>query len=138
MDIPRQPGLNRRLAYSEIIRRRNIINPNTINRNITRNIITRNFNDMVNGNNIYQFYKKGLYLNELFQKSSVLLKNNFDCSICQNDNDNDNDNNNNNNNDDLHIIRKLNCNHQFHIYCIEKWLSKETTCPICRKNLSNL
>jgi|UniRef100_A0A6C0AM39 hypothetical protein len=124
MDLPQQPGLNRRLAYSDIIRNRN---RNTIN----NNTINRNFNDMVSGNNIYQFYKKGLYLNDLFQKSSILLKNNFDCSICQEDNDNDNDNN-------IHIIRKLNCNHQFHIYCIEKWLSKETTCPICRKNLSNL
>ena len=124
MDLPQQPGLNRRLAYSDIIRNRN---RNTIN----NNTINRNFNDMVSGNNIYQFYKKGLYLNDLFQKSSILLKNNFDCSICQGDNDNDNDNN-------IHIIRKLNCNHQFHIYCIEKWLSKETTCPICRKNLSNL
>ena len=124
MDLPQQPGLNRRLAYSDIIRNRN---RNTIN----NNTINRNFNDMVSGNNIYQFYKKGLYLNDLFQKSSILLKNNFDCSICQEDNDNDNDNN-------IHIIRKLNCNHQFHIYCIEKWLSKQTTCPICRKNLSNL
>ena len=122
MDLPQQPGLNRRLAYSDIIRNRN---RNTIN----NNTINRNFNDMVSGNNIYQFYKKGLYLNDLFQKSSILLKNNFDCSICQEDNDNDNN---------IHIIRKLNCNHQFHIYCIEKWLSKETTCPICRKNLSNL
>ena len=81
MDLPQQPGLNRRLAYSDIIRNRNrntinrnTINHNTINHNtITHNTITRNFNDMVSGNNIYQFYKKGLYLNDLFQKSSILL-----------------------------------------------------------------
>lgn len=120
MDLPPEPGLNRRLAYSNIIR----------TRNINRNIINRTFNGIVNGRNIlnsYQYCKKGLSLNELLQNSSVLLNSSFDCPICQEEN-----------NFDVTIIRKLNCNHQFHIYCIEKWLSMETTCPVCRKNLSNL
>jgi hypothetical protein len=126
MDLPQQPGLNRRLVYSEIIRRRNYnnIRVNRFNR------FNRDFNDIVIGNNILnnrQSFKNGLYLNELFQKSFILLKNKFDCPICQDSINND-----------IHIIRKLICNHQFHIHCIEKWLSKETTCPICRKNLSNL
>lgn len=25
-----------------------------------------------------------------------------------------------------------NCNHKFHIKCINSWLSKKNTCPICR------
>lgn len=123
MNLPPEPGLNRRLAYSNIIRMRN-------NRNSNRNL-NINFSDTVNGTNIlnsYQYHNKelsGLHLNELFRNSSVLLyNNNFECPICQEETD-------------LNIIRKLKCDHRFHIYCIEKWLSKETTCPICRKDLSN-
>lgn len=120
MNLPPEPGLNRRLAYSNIIRMRNSRNGN-INRNINRN-----FHGIVNESiilNSYQYYTKGLHLNQLCENSSVLLYNNFECPICQEETD-------------LNIIRKLKCNHQFHIYCIEKWLSKETTCPICRKDLS--
>jgi hypothetical protein len=39
-------------------------------------------------------------------------------------------------------LRKLNCNHEFHKKCIDKWLftqfrqyKEEFTCPICRKNV---
>lgn len=121
MNLPPEPGLNRRLAYSNIIRMRN-------NRNSNRNL-NINFSDTVNGTNIFYHYHNkelsGLHLNELFRNSSVLLyNNNFECPICQEETD-------------LNIIRKLKCDHRFHIYCIEKWLSKETTCPICRKDLSN-
>lgn len=114
MDLPSEPGLNRRLAYSNIVRMRN-----NGNRNINRN---RNFNNIFILNS-YQYYTKGLHLIQLFENSSVLLYDNFECPICQEETY-------------LNIIRKLKCNHQFHIYCIEKWLSKETTCPICRKDLS--
>lgn len=27
---------------------------------------------------------------------------------------------------------KLNCGHEFHEYCIEKWFKKSKTCPTCR------
>ena len=121
MNLPPEPGLNRRLAYSNIIRMRN-----SRNRNVNRSV-NINFNGIVNGSiilNSYQYYTKGLHLNQLCENSSVLLyNNNFECPICQEETD-------------LNVIRKLKCNHQFHIYCIEKWLSKETTCPICRKDLS--
>ena len=29
-------------------------------------------------------------------------------------------------------IRKLKCNHKFHLYCIQNWSSSNYTCPICR------
>lgn len=118
MNLPPEPGLNRRLAYSNIIRMRNRNNP-VQNLHLPRESEIFILND-------YQYYKNnlsGLYLKQLFQNSSVLLYNNFECPICQEETD-------------LNIIRKLKCNHQFHIYCIEKWLSKKTTCPICRQDLS--
>ena len=34
------------------------------------------------------------------------------------------------------MIRKLNsCSHQFHIHCIDEWLSSNRTCPTCRRDL---
>lgn len=131
MNLPQQPGLNRRLAYSNYIRqthRRYRNNNFNLNSNLNSNL-NLNFSDNFNGLsilNIYQPYKRGIYLNDLFRNSNVSIRYLFDCSICQEEN-----------NFDVNIVRKLNCNHEFHIYCIDKWLSKETTCPICRKNLSN-
>ena len=29
-------------------------------------------------------------------------------------------------------IRKLKCNHKFHLRCIQNWSSINKTCPICR------
>ena len=31
------------------------------------------------------------------------------------------------------VIRKLNCGHDFHIECIDRWFENRNTCPICRK-----
>lgn len=31
--------------------------------------------------------------------------------------------------------RKLNCNHEFHKKCLDKWLKDVLNCPICRKDL---
>ena len=33
------------------------------------------------------------------------------------------------------IIRELDCNHKFHILCIDKWFEKNISCPNCRYNL---
>ncbi len=30
-------------------------------------------------------------------------------------------------------IKKLNCGHEFHQNCIQQWLNKNNTCPICRQ-----
>ena len=28
------------------------------------------------------------------------------------------------------------CNHSFHVHCIDEWLAKNVTCPICRTALT--
>lgn len=33
--------------------------------------------------------------------------------------------------------RKLNCNHEFHKKCIDKWLKNRLDCPLCRTELIN-
>ncbi|XP_057616676.1 E3 ubiquitin-protein ligase RLIM-like [Chionomys nivalis] len=30
-------------------------------------------------------------------------------------------------------LRKLPCSHEYHVYCIDRWLSENKTCPICRR-----
>lgn len=32
----------------------------------------------------------------------------------------------------FHETRKLKCNHNFHMHCIQKWSHINKTCPICR------
>ena len=36
-------------------------------------------------------------------------------------------------NDNVNILK---CNHIFHIHCLNLWLYNNTTCPLCRCNLS--
>uniref|UniRef100_A0A1A9W0L8 RING-type domain-containing protein n=1 Tax=Glossina brevipalpis TaxID=37001 RepID=A0A1A9W0L8_9MUSC len=33
------------------------------------------------------------------------------------------------------IIRTLQCNHRFHVKCIDKWLQSHSTCPMCRAHV---
>ena len=35
-----------------------------------------------------------------------------------------------------HIISICDCNPQIHLTCINNWLSKSSSCPICRKNIN--
>ncbi|KAH0516464.1 E3 ubiquitin-protein ligase RLIM [Microtus ochrogaster] len=32
-------------------------------------------------------------------------------------------------------LRKLPCSHEYHVYCIDRWLSENSTCPICRMDV---
>lgn len=34
------------------------------------------------------------------------------------------------------LIRKLNCTHEFHIECIDKWTQNNDSCPQCRSNVT--
>ncbi|KAL2926189.1 RING-H2 finger protein ATL32 [Bienertia sinuspersici] len=37
------------------------------------------------------------------------------------------------------ILRLLpKCDHLFHLYCVDRWLTANTTCPICRADLSGV
>jgi hypothetical protein len=120
MNLPSQPGLRRRLIYGNIVNRRNIINSYLSMTNMrypNDNFIVTDFEKQ----------KRGLSLCDLIHISEIVIKNkntNIDyCSICLDDFD------------EKVILRKLICNHIFHINCIEKWLSENTNCPMCRHEL---
>ena len=34
------------------------------------------------------------------------------------------------------IVRKLKCNHHFHVSCIDKWFETHSTCPTCRQPIN--
>mgnify|MGYP002507798640 CR=1 FL=1 len=120
MQLPREPGLRRRLAYGELLRSRNLFNSfSRLNRNPSLN-----FNINFNENKEY-----GLNVKNLIKNSKIIIyKYNFFCSICQeyclvSDKD------------ESIILRELICDHSFHINCIDTWLSNNNSCPMCRKLL---
>jgi hypothetical protein len=45
------------------------------------------------------------------------------CAICQEDWENN------------EVVRKLPCEHVFHIMCIDKWFSENNVCPVCRYSM---
>jgi hypothetical protein len=120
MQLPREPGLRRRLAYGEHLRSRNFFNSfNSLNRNELLN-----FNINFNENK-----ESGLNVKNLIKNSKIIIyKYNFFCSICQEDcqvYDKV----------ETKILRELICEHSFHINCIDTWLSNNNSCPMCRKLL---
>jgi hypothetical protein len=115
MQLPREPGLYRRLAYGENIRR------HSYNRNIDYTHIDNN---------------TGLSLKCLIKNSNIIFENNdFFCSICQDNKHSKVYKSYVKNLTNLSLLRQLNCKHKFHIECIETWLTYNKTCPMCRKNL---
>jgi hypothetical protein len=145
MTLPIKPGLHRRLAYGDQIRHRNRRhnflsinlfpeqNYNLINEHMNRFNRQGSDTSVRQGSDTFYTYeqlvtledvKVGLNTNDLVRNSKVSLnKTSFLCSICQDNSE--------------VIIRILKCNHYFHITCIDKWLSNNKTCPVCRYNLEN-
>jgi len=66
----------------------------------------------------------GLSISDLYESSSVNVcgKSSF-CSICQDDT-----------HKDVDILRKLDCGHEFHIQCIDRWFIDHYGCPLCKKS----
>lgn len=68
--------------------------------------------------NVSQIDKKTISYEELLNDN-----NDDDCTICLEEFNNDEE------------IVKLKCNHLFHLKCIDDWIEKNQSCPLCRLNL---
>lgn len=128
MILPREPGLQRRLAYSYYIRNRHRLRYN--NYNDTRDIYST-FGNVFSSMQIYPSnttnidINTGLSIEKLRSVSKINIElDSFFCPICQDNTTNT-----------KAISRTLACHHTFHITCIETWLSNNTTCPMCRLDL---
>ncbi len=65
--------------------------------------------------------KVGLSLKNLNENSKILHnKTNHKCTICLESMENK-------------IVRRLKCNHEFHVSCCDKWFEDKNSCPNCRK-----
>ena len=111
------------------------------NNNITPSLANNQSNNTTNSvqnpnNSIIMVYEdltqqQGLSLTEIHQVSELMLNESSSeeeepkiCSICQQNLEWD------------IIIRKINeCNHEYHVNCIDRWLVDHTNCPTCRREL---
>ena len=124
------PGRERGLAYAAMNQnvrpRRTYIR---ISDNINNNLIERHglsFSDEVFLN--YEILRefKDVKINaistKLFESSKIKMNQTLCfCAICQHDIF------------VLQFIRLLDCNHSYHIECIDKWFTESNKCPECRK-----
>ena len=46
------------------------------------------------------------------------------CPICQCDEYEDGD-----------VVRRLQCRHTFHSECVDSWLARKKSCPLCQRNI---
>ena len=123
MNLPNKPGLLRRLAYGEYIRRLHF-NTSTLPMTFRQGTLymeAETYEELSELKNV----EKGLSLEELLSNTKIEIQNLvFFCAICQDIQP------------ETKIARVLICHHKFHIGCIEFWLSKNKTCPICRYDIS--
>lgn len=106
-----------------------LFNPNSndnqtiINESINDNIIIEYSNENEENNILVSPFLNNNSKIELFKETNKESNKETICNICLlNINYND-------------IIRILNCNHLFHIKCIDKWFEQKSSCPLCRNNL---
>ena len=118
------PGLERRLSYSEYRRTRahaqrvvqqpsSVISVSTASTTTTQNDYIDTTNEQCN-------------LRNLLLNTTIIINKERDlcCAICQDDIL-----------QDTEIIRKLECGHIFHIHCIDKWLVLKMECPMCKSTI---
>lgn len=135
VSLPKEPGLARRLAYGEYVRKKTynnytIRNLRIIGTQIPLTIVNLHpVNDIITYEELIELedVKVGLSIKDLNANSHVYAKNtklvlNISlCTICQEFFKYSNE-----------IIREMNCGHPYHLHCIDRWFEENTYCPICK------
>lgn len=130
MSLPREPGLQRRLAYGDIIRMRNrhtmneyldfVTHTHTHERS-TRQSMLQNYEQLLDLPTV----KVGTTIRDLLENTQLhICYKVMMCVICQEETVKMFD-----------IVRKLGCEHIFHVRCIDKWLLENHKCPLCKKSV---
>ena len=124
INLPANPGLARRLAYSNYVRSRS---QQQAQPQQAQSQQAQSQQAQYTLPSVWQGIDRqyvGLCLNKLIQNTTVEITTiPFFCSVCQHIKENN------------CISRHLSCGHTFHIECIEYWLKDNTNCPMCRKDL---
>ncbi len=126
MVLPNEPGLQRRLAYGEIVRRRN----RNSNRIVVNGIGNMSYEELIQLPTV----QVGVTLKTLVERTRLY--------ICYKDNNSDNNNIGNNmcvicqeeTRPLLDIVRELQCMHTYHAKCIDRWLVDNQKCPLCNSS----
>jgi hypothetical protein len=118
--LPPEPGRARRLAYGDMIRRRNMGRTRALafvvgyNTNPTYEELVR-----------LPVVRQGLTMREVCRVSKVSISaDSCFCAICQETLRVGKD-----------IARLLFCNHAFHLACIDNWFREGSTCPLCKMSM---
>ncbi len=115
---PNTQRIRSRYVYQTNIRNNIILERNTDRTNRRDNIINRRDNIINRRDNITN--RRQDTINTRQHRINRNLQNqSYNCTICM---------------DEITRYDKktLNCNHNFHINCINEWLRESNTCPICR------
>lgn len=127
MNLP--PGRERRLMYE---RSRNRVSNIWINRNNSLIVRENLYDNLYNNLYINEEIKSGGLISKDLLKNTMVLTNLFSdtyenddkiCLICHEQMTKNS------------IVRKLKCNHFYHINCIDTWLINNNTCPKCRNKI---
>lgn len=115
MSLPSEPGLQRRLAYGDLIRRRG-------DRPIRYLTTVENYEDLVNLEDV----RVGARLRDIIEQTHLYIcVEEILCVICQDKTC-----------PMFDVVRRLRCQHTYHANCIDKWLVDSHKCPLCKSSVS--
>ena len=136
-----QPGLQRRNAYSRLVMSRSLP---TVTRLSNGSVLFTRNNEEININYNDRYFQRetdydmsyealselkdvtvGLVNSSLVDNTRIEVNSDFTqfCVICQ---------------EDINvssIVRMLQCDHIFHINCIDRWFVNHKNCPTCKKEV---
>lgn len=124
MSLPSDPGLQRRLAYGDLIRRRHTQLDQPTRTLTTRGQFLQNYEDLVNLADV----RVGTKLRDIVEQTHLhICVEKMLCVICQDETS-----------PMFDVVRRLRCQHTYHAKCIDTWLVESQKCPLCNLSISTV